>query len=74
MKIQKTTDEWNKLIKEKDEQIRALYKRVKDSQAVSDAHKKLNGVLQSENTELKQQLKKVENDRLNAGRWIPLNE
>lgn len=73
MKIQKTTDEWNKLIKEKDEQIRALYKRIKDSHAVSEAHQKLNGVLQSENTELKEQLKKIEEDRLNAGRWIPLN-
>ena len=59
MKIQRSTEEWNKIIKEKDDRIllletkltnmvnknRALYSHMVFN-GINDAHKKLNGVLQ----------------------------
>jgi hypothetical protein len=68
MIVSKTNEEWNKIVQNKDEQIKALYKRVKDQQTINDAQKKLNGVLQTDLTEAENKLKKIEQDRLNAGR------
>ena len=74
MIVSKTNEEWNKIIQEKDEQIQALYGRIKDNQIVSDAQQKLNGVLRTENNKLKAQLEKIEQDRLNAGRKAGFDE
>jgi len=74
MIVGKSNEEWNKIVKEKDEQIKALYGRIKDNQTVSDAQQKLNGVLRSENNKLKEQLEKIEKDRLNAVRKAGFNE
>jgi len=68
MIVSKTNEEWNKIVENKDEQIKALYKRIKDQQTINDAQKKLNGVLQTDLTEAENKLKKIEQDRLNAGR------
>ena len=70
MIVSKTNEEWNKIVQNKDEQIKALYKRVKDQQTINDAQKKLNGVLQTNLTEAENKLKKIEQDRLNAGRKV----
>jgi regulator of replication initiation timing len=74
MIVGKSNEEWNKIVQEKDEQIKALYGRIKDNQTVSDAQQKLNGVLRSENNKLKEQLEKIEKDRLNAVRKAGFNE
>ena len=74
MLVSKTNEEWSKIIQEKDEQIQALYGRIKDNQTVSDAQQKLNGVLRTENNKLKAQLEKIEQDRLNAGRKAGFDE
>ncbi len=74
MIVSKTNEEWNKIIQEKDEQIQALYGRIKDNQTVSDAQQKLNGVLRTENNKLKAELEKIEQDRLNAGRKAGFDE
>jgi vacuolar-type H+-ATPase subunit H len=68
MLIRKTNEEWKKIVDNKDAQIQALYKRIKDQQTINDAQKKLNGVLQTDLTEAENKLKKIEEDRLNAGR------
>ncbi len=69
MLIRKTNEEWKKIVDNKDDaQIQALYKRIKDQQTINDAQKKLNGVLQTDLTEAENKLKKIEEDRLNAGR------
>ncbi len=74
MIVGKSNEEWNRIVQEKDEQIKALYGRIKDNQTVSDAQQKLNGVLRSENNKLKEQLEKIEKDRLNAVRKAGFNE
>ena len=74
MIVGKSNEEWNRIVQEKDEQIKALYGRIKDNQTVSDAQQKLNGVLRSENNKLKGQLEKIEKDRLNAGRKAGFDE
>lgn len=75
MLITKTNEEWQNIVKDKDAQIQrkdaeiqALYKRIKDQQTISDAQKKLNGVLQTDLTDAHEKLKKIEEDRLNAAR------
>tara|TARA_X000001382_G_scaffold50523_1_gene34276 strand:- start:371 stop:595 length:225 start_codon:yes stop_codon:yes gene_type:complete len=68
MLVSKTNEEWQKIVENKDAQIQALYKRIKDQQTINDAQKKLNGVLQTDLTEADSKLKKIEEDRLNAGR------
>lgn len=68
MLVTKTNEEWQKIVENKDAQIQALYKRIKDQQTINDAQKKLNGVLQTDLTEADNKLKKIEEDRLNAGR------
>ena len=68
MLVTKTNEEWQKIVENKDAQIQALYKRIKDQQTINDAQKKLNGVLQTDLTEAENKLKKIEEDRLNAGR------
>jgi len=74
MIVSKTNEELDKIIQEKDEQIQALYGRIKDNQTVSDAQQKLNGVLRTENNKLKAELEKIEQDRLNAGRKAGFDE
>ena len=68
MLVTKTNEEWQKIVENKDAQIQALYKRIKDQQTINDAQNKLNGVLQTDLTEAENKLKKIEEDRLNAGR------
>lgn len=68
MIVTKTNEEWQKIVNDKDQQIQALYKRIKDQQTINDAQKKLNGVLQTDLTEAENKLKKIEEDRLNASR------
>tara|TARA_B100001939_G_scaffold115676_2_gene100153 strand:+ start:3319 stop:3540 length:222 start_codon:yes stop_codon:yes gene_type:complete len=68
MLVKKTAKEYQIIINEKDEQIRALYARIKDVNEIAEAQQKLNGVLQRQLTEAQEKLKKVENDRLNLGR------
>ena len=82
MIIQKTTEAWNNIVKEKDDEIkmlrgklkktvekcRALYSRVRDLQDIDEAHKKTNGVLQRKVSNAEQKIKDIENDRLNKGR------
>ncbi len=68
MIVSKTNAEWQKIVENKDAQIQALYKRIKDQQTINDAQKKLNGVLQTDLTDTYNKLKKIEEDRLNAVR------
>ena len=68
MLVKKTNEEWKKIVDNKDAQIQALYKRIKDQQTINDAQKKLNGVLQTDLTDAQDKLKKIEEDRLNAAR------
>lgn len=68
MLVKKTAKEYQIIINEKDEQIKALYARIKDVNEIAEAQQKLNGVLQRQLTEAQEKLKKVENDRLNLGR------
>ena len=82
MKIQRSTEEWNKIVKEKDDRIllletkltnmvnknRALYSHIRIVNDVNDAHQKLNGVLQRKLSEANNKFEKMEKDRLNAGR------
>ena len=82
MKIQRSTEEWNKIIKEKDNRIllletkltnmvnknRALYSHIRSVNVVNDAHQKLNGVLQRKLSEVNNKFEKMQKDRLNAGR------
>ena len=68
MLVTKTNEEWQKIVEDKDAQIQALYKRIKDQQTINDAQKKLNGVLQTDLTDAQDKLKKIEEDRLNAAR------
>lgn len=68
MLVTKTNEEWQKIVEDKDAQIQALYKRIKDQQTINDAQKKLNGVLQTDLTDAHAKLKKIEEDRLNAAR------
>ena len=68
MLVTKTNEEWQKIVENKDAQIQALYKRIKDQQTINDAQKKLNGVLQTDLTDAQDKLKKIEEDRLNAAR------
>ena len=68
MLVKKTNEEWKKIVDNKDAQIQALYKRIKDQQTINDAQKKLNGVLQTDLTDAHAKLKKIEEDRLNAAR------
>jgi hypothetical protein len=74
MIVSKTNEEWNKIVENKDAQIQALYKRIKDQQTINDAQKKLNGVLQTDLTEADNKLKKIEQDRLNTGREAGFDE
>jgi len=74
MIVSKTNEEWNKIVENKDAQIQALYKRIKDQQTINDAQKKLNGVLQTDLTEAENKLKKIEQDRLNTGREAGFDE
>tara|TARA_R100001163_G_scaffold21954_1_gene18679 strand:- start:682 stop:948 length:267 start_codon:yes stop_codon:yes gene_type:complete len=82
MIIQKTTEQWNTIVKEKDDRIKlletklknmvnknlALYSHIRSVQDINDAHQKLNGVLQRKLSEVNNKLEKTEKDRLNAGR------
>ena len=68
MLVKKTAKEYQIIINQKDEQIKALYARIKDVNEIAEAQQKLNGVLQRQLTEAQEKLKKVENDRLNLGR------
>ena len=82
MIIQKTTEQWNTIVKEKDDKIklletkltnmvnnnRALYSHIRSVNDVNDAHQKLNGVLQRKLSEANNKFEKMEKDRLNAGR------
>ena len=82
MKIQRSTEEWNKIVKEKDDRIllletkltnmvnknRTLYSHIRSVNDVNDAHQKLNGVLQRKLSEANNKFEKMEKDRLNAGR------
>ena len=82
MIIQKTTEQWNAIVKEKDDRIqlletklknmieknRALYSHIRSVNDVNDAHQKLNGVLQRKVSEANNKFEKMEQDRLNAGR------
>ena len=82
MKIQRSTEEWNKIVKEKDDRIllletkltnmvnknRALYSHIISVNDVNDAHQKLNGVLQRKLSEVNNKFEKMQKDRLNAGR------
>ena len=68
MLVKKTNEEWKKIVDNKDAQLQALYKRIKDQQTINDAQKKLNGVLQTDLTDAQDKLKKIEEDRLNAAR------
>ena len=82
MKIQRSTEEWNKIVKEKDDRIllletkltnmvnknRALYSHIRSVNDINDAHKKLNGVLQRKLSEANNKFETMEKDRLNAGR------
>lgn len=68
MLVKKTAKEYQIIINQKDEQIKALYARIKDINEITEAQQKLNGVLQRQLTEAQEKLKKVENDRLNLGR------
>ena len=70
MLVKKTNEEWKKIVDNKDAQIQALYKRIKDQQTINDAQKKLNGVLQSDLTEAETKIKKMVEDRLNASRGV----
>tara|TARA_B100000965_G_scaffold397092_1_gene413046 strand:- start:533 stop:799 length:267 start_codon:yes stop_codon:yes gene_type:complete len=82
MLIHKTKEQWNAIVKEKDdrnkmlegklkktvEKCRALYSRVRDLQDIDEAHKKHNGVLQRKVSNFEQKIKDLQNDRLNKGR------
>tara|TARA_R100001224_G_C3991183_1_gene139331 strand:+ start:548 stop:814 length:267 start_codon:yes stop_codon:yes gene_type:complete len=82
MIIQKTTEQWNTIVKEKDDRIklletkltnmvnknRALYSHIRSVNDVNDAHQKLNGVLQRKLSEANNKFEKMEQDRLNVGR------
>ena len=82
MIIQKTTEQWNTIVKEKDDRIKlletklknmvnknlALYSHIRSVQDINDAHQKLNGVLQRKLSEANNKLEKTEQDRLNVGR------
>lgn len=70
MLIKKTAKEYQIIINEKDEQIKALYARIKDTEEINEAQKKLNGVLQRQLSEAKANIQKLENNRLNAGRRV----
>lgn len=77
MIVTKTNEEWQKIVKNKDEllerkdaEIQALYKRIKDQQTINDAQKKLNGVLQTDLTEAETKIKNMVEDRLNASRGV----
>ena len=70
MLIKKTAKEYQIIINEKDEQIKALYARIKDTDEINEAQKKLNGVLQRQLSEARASIKKLENNRLNAGRRV----
>lgn len=77
MIVSKTNEEWQKIVKDKDEllerkdaEIQALYKRIKDQQTINDAQKKLNGVLQTDLTEAETKIKNMVEDRLNASRGV----
>mgnify|MGYP005990288075 CR=1 FL=1 len=77
MIVTKTNEEWQKIVKDKDEllerkdaEIQALYKRIKDQQTINDAQKKLNGVLQTDLTEAETKIKNMVEDRLNASRGV----
>ena len=77
MIVTKTNEEWQKIVKDKDEllerkdaEIQALYKRIKDQQTINDAQKKLNGVLQTDLTEAETKIKNMAEDRLNASRGV----
>ena len=77
MKIQRSTEEWNKIVKEKDDRILLLETKltnmlnknhIRSVNDVNDAHQKLNGVLQRKLSEANNKFEKMEKDRLNAGR------
>ena len=70
MLIKKTAKEYQIIINEKDEQIKALYARIKNTEEINEAQKKLNGVLQRQLSEAKANVQKLENNRLNAGRRV----
>lgn len=70
MLIKKTAKEYQVIINEKDEKIKALYARIKDTDEINEAQKKLNGVLQRQLSEARANIKKLENSRLNAGRRV----
>jgi predicted Holliday junction resolvase-like endonuclease len=70
MLVTKTNEEWQKIVERKDAEIQALYKRIKDQQTINDAHKKLNGVLQTDLTEAETKIKNMVEDRLNASRGV----
>jgi predicted metal-dependent hydrolase len=70
MLIKKTAKEYQIIINEKDEQIKALYARIKDTEEINEAQKKLNGVLQRQLSEAKANIQKLENNRLDAGRRV----
>ncbi len=88
MIVNKTSQEWNKIIKEKDDEIKllrtklknmvnknlALYSHIRSVQDVNDAHQKLNGVLQRKVSEANNKLEKTVQDRLNAGRKAGFDE
>ena len=56
------------------EKNRALYSHVRNLEDINEAHKKLNGVLQRKVAEKEEQIKKIEDDRLNKARTAGIDE
>jgi hypothetical protein len=67
-KIEQDNKNLNKIIEELKEEKRVLYVSIKNLQDMEEAHKKVNGVFQRQINELQIKIKKMEDDRLNAGR------
>lgn len=67
-KIEQDNKNLNKIIEELKEEKRVLFVNIRNLQDMEEAHKKVNGVLQRQINELQLKIKKMEDDRLNAGR------
>jgi len=67
----KIEKDYKTLLKENEdlkEEKRVLYVSIRNLQDMEEAHKKVNGVLQRQISELQLKVKRMEEDRLNAGR------
>ena len=67
-KMTEQNDQIKKLTETFKEEKRVLFLTIRNLQDMDEAHKKVIGVLNRQLTELKSQIKKIEENHLNAGR------